>query len=134
MYVATSTECDIFTGAAPSYRMGHDFIGSVEVPDPSERPSGILKALDPLTGTVKWEFKYFSSPNGGGLSTAGGVVFAGDSDGNFIAVDAQTGQDLWNVQLGAAIYSTAVTYQVDGKQYVVIPAGSTLFAFAISEH
>ena len=132
LYVATSTECDIFTGAAQSYRMGHDFIGSVEVPDPIERPSGILKALDPLTGTQKWEFKYFSSPNGGGLSTAGGVVFAGDSDGNFIALDAQTGQDLWHVQLGAAIYSTAVTYQVDGRQYVVIPAGSALFAFAVS--
>jgi alcohol dehydrogenase (cytochrome c) len=133
LYVATSTECDIFTGAAPQYRVGHDFIGSVEVPDPIERPSGALKALDPFTGTEKWEFKYFSSPNGGALSTGGGLIFAGESDGNFIALDARTGQHLWHVQLGAAIYSTAVTYQVDGKQYVVIPAGSALFAFAVSE-
>jgi alcohol dehydrogenase (cytochrome c) len=134
LYVATSTECDIFTGAAQSYRVGHDFVGSVVVPDPIVRPSGALKALDPLTGAEKWEFKYFSSPNGGGLSTAGDVVFAGDSDGNFIALHACTGQELWHVQLGAAIYSTAVSYQVDGKQYVVIPAGSGLFAFAVSEH
>ena len=101
------------------------------VPDPIERPSGALKALDPFTGIEKWEFKYFSSPNGGALSTAGGVVFAGESDGNFIALDARTGRDLWHVQLGAAIYSTAITYQLDGQQFVVIPAGSTLFAFAI---
>ena len=60
-------------------------------------------------------------------------MFAGDSDGNFITLDAQTGRDIWHVQLGAAIYSAAVTYQVNGKQYVVIPAGSALFAFAVSE-
>jgi alcohol dehydrogenase (cytochrome c) len=132
LYVATSTECDIFTSAPQPYRAGHDFLGSVYVPDPIERPSGSLKALDPLTGTEKWEFKYFSNPNGGALSTAGGVVFAGESDGNFIALDARTGQHLWHVQLGAAIYSAAVSYQLDGRQYVVIPAGSTLFAFALS--
>ena len=101
--------------------------------DPLERPAGAIKAFDPFTGTEKWEFKYFSAPNGGALSTAGGLVFAGDSDGNFIALDAQTGHDLWHMQLGAAIYSSAVTYQQDGKQYVVIPAGSALFAFALSE-
>jgi alcohol dehydrogenase (cytochrome c) len=131
-YVATSDECDIFTSAPQSYRAGHDFLGSVYVPDPIVRPTGALKALDPSTGAEKWEFKYFSNPNGGALSTAGELVFAGDSDGNFIALDARTGRDLWNVQLGAAIYSTAITYQLDGKQYVIIPAGSALFAFALA--
>jgi alcohol dehydrogenase (cytochrome c) len=133
LYVATSDECDIFTSAPQPYRVGHDFLGSVYVPDPIVRPTGALKAIDPTTGAVKWEFKYFSNPNGGALSTAGGVVFAGESDGNFIALDGRTGKDLWNVQLGAAIYSTAITYRLDGKQYVVIPAGSALFAFAIAQ-
>ena len=102
-------------------------------PIPIVRPTGALKALDPITGAEKWEFKYFSNPNGGALSTAGGLVFAGESDGNFIALDARTGRDLWNVQLGAAIYSTAITYRLDGKQYVVIPAGSALFAFTVGQ-
>lgn len=133
LYVATSTECDIFTGAPPKYRAGHDFIGSIEVPEPLVKPSGGLKALDPFTGQEKWEFKYYTSPNGGALSTAGGIVFAGDSDGNFIALDARTGRDLWHVQLGAAFYTTAVTYQLDGRQYVVIPSGSALFAFALPQ-
>jgi alcohol dehydrogenase (cytochrome c) len=131
LYVATSNECDIFTSAPQKYRAGHDFLGSVYVPDPVMRPTGALKALDPLTGELKWEFPYFSNPNGGALSSAGGVVFAGDSDGNFIVLDARSGRDIWHVQLGAAIYSTAITYQLDGKQYVVIPAGSALFAFAL---
>jgi alcohol dehydrogenase (cytochrome c) len=133
LYVATSDECDIFTSSPQTYRVGHDFLGSVYVPDPVVRPTGALKALDPVTGATKWEFKYFSNPNGGVLSTAGRVVFAGESDGNFIALDGLTGKELWHIQLGAAIYSTAITYQLDGKQYVVIPAGSALFAFAISQ-
>jgi alcohol dehydrogenase (cytochrome c) len=133
LYVATSNECDIFTNAPQKYRAGHDFLGSVYVPDPVERPRGALKAIDPLTGDIKWEFPYFSNPNGGALSTAGGVVFGGDSDGNFIALDAATGHDLWHVQIGAAIYSTAITYQIDGKQYVAIPVGAALFAFSVDQ-
>jgi alcohol dehydrogenase (cytochrome c) len=132
-YVATSTECDIFTNAPQSYRAGHDFLGSIYVPDTTERITGDFRALDPLTGAEKWRFPLFSNPYGGLLSTAGGVVFAGDADGNFIALDAHTGKDLWHIQLGAAVYAAAVTYRLDGKQYVVIPAGSALFAFAVSE-
>ena len=131
LYVATSTECDIFTGAPQPYRAGHDFLGSIYVPAPDERPSGALKAVDPLTGEEKWAFQYFSTPQGGALSTAGGVVFAGDADGNFIALDAVTGHDLWHVQTGAAIYSAAVSYQLDGREYVAIPSGAALFAFAL---
>ena len=114
-YVATSNECDIFTSAPQKYRTGHDFLGSVYVPDPVERPRGALKALDPLSGAIKWEFPYFSNPNGGALSTAGGIVFGGDSDGNFLALDAKNGKDLWHVQLGAAIYSTAICFEMDGR-------------------
>ena len=133
LYVATTNECDVFTSSPQQYRAGHDFLGSIYVPDPKERPSGSLKAFDPLTATEKWEFKYFSNPNAGALSTKGGVVFAGESDGNFIALDAQTGKDLWHVQLGAAVYSAAISYQVEGRQYVVIPAGAALFSFALPQ-
>jgi alcohol dehydrogenase (cytochrome c) len=131
LYVATSTECDVFTSSPQQYRAGHDFLGSVYVPDPLERSRGALQAMDPLTGEKKWEFKYFSSPNGGALATAGNVVFAGDSDGNFIVLDARSGKDLWHIQLGAAIYSTAISCMVDGKQFVILPVGSALFAFAL---
>jgi len=130
LYVATTNECDTFTGAPQQYRAGHDFVGSTYVPDRVVQPSGALKALDPFTGQQAWEFSYFSNPNGGALSTAGGIVFAGDWEGNFIALDAKTGRDVWHIQLGAGINTTAITYQFEGRQYIVIPAGSTLFAFA----
>src|SRR5262249_12294268 len=87
LYVATTQECDVFSAMPQRYRTGHDFIGSVYVPTSDERPSGSIEALDPFTGQTKWRFKYFSAPNGGALTTAGDLVFAGDSDGNFIALD-----------------------------------------------
>ena len=131
LYVAAAEECDIFTNAPQKYHEGHDFLGSVYVPASGEKAWGALRAFDPFTGQRKWEFKYFTPPNGGALSTAGGVVFAGDSDGNFVALDARSGKDLWHIQLGAAIYSSPIAYALNGRQYVVIPAGGTLFAFAL---
>ncbi len=133
LYVATSSECDMFTGATQRFRSGHDFGGSLSVPaEPNTVPTGALLAVDPLTGDRKWEFKYFSNPNGGALSTAGGIVFAGDSSGNFIVLDARTGRDLWHRQLGAGIYTTAITYRLGDVQYVAIPSGSAIFSFALS--
>jgi alcohol dehydrogenase (cytochrome c) len=134
LYVASSEECDIFSAAPQQYHEGHDFLGSVYVPASGEKAGGALRALDPFTGERKWEFKYASPPNGGVLSTAGGVVFAGDSEGNFIALDAHTGKDRWHMQLGAAVYSSPITYVLDGRQYVLIPAGAALFAFALADN
>src|SRR6185437_1111313 len=55
LYVATSTECDVFTGAQQQFRSGHDFGGSLAVPaEPNRVPSGALEAIDPLTGIQKW--------------------------------------------------------------------------------
>lgn len=133
LYVASSVECDTFSAAPQKYHEGHDFIGSIYVPAKGEKTSGAMRAIDPLTGQRKWEFPYFSPPWGGALSTESGLVFAGDSEGNFIAFDAQTGKDLWHIQLGAAIYSSPITYTVAGRQYLAIPAGGALFAFAVPE-
>jgi outer membrane protein assembly factor BamB len=129
--VSVSNECDVFTGGAQTYKPGHDFNGSIYVPASEERVSGAMIALDPFTGQRQWEFKYVNSPNAGALATAGGLVFTGDSSGNFIALDAVSGKDAWHAQLGAAIYGSAVTFDVGGEQYVVIPSGSTLFAFSL---
>jgi alcohol dehydrogenase (cytochrome c) len=65
------------------------------------------------------------------LSTAGGLVFTGDSEGNVIALDASSGKALWHFQMGGAVYAAPMTFAVDGKQYVAIAAGSSLFAFGL---
>lgn len=59
----------------------------------------------------------------GTLATAGGLLFTGDAEGNFLAYDAGGGELLWSFQTGSGIRAAAVTYQLDGVQYVAIPAG-----------
>ena len=65
------------------------------------------------------------------LATAGGVVFSADHDGTFFAADSTTGKKLYEFQTGAAIYAPPTSYLLDGRQYVVMPSGATLTAFAL---
>ncbi len=92
---------------------------------------GVIRAYDPATLTPKWEYALGNITWGGTLSTAGDVVFAGGKDGYFVALDARTGKLLWKAALGGQVNAGAMTYAVDGKQYVAIAAGSALFVFAL---
>jgi alcohol dehydrogenase (cytochrome c) len=65
------------------------------------------------------------------LSTASGLVFAGEQDGNLIAFDARTGKNLWHLQTGAPFYAGPITFMLGGRQYVVVPSGGTLIALAL---
>jgi alcohol dehydrogenase (cytochrome c) len=132
-YVAAREQCDIVTSQPEQFVPGRFHFGSGNEPVPGEKDWGALRAIDPRSGEIKWEFKYYSAPWGAALSTAGGVVFAGDTDGNFIAFDARTGKDLWHFQTGSAIFASPMTYALDGRQYIVIPAGAGLFAFGLPD-
>ena len=66
-------------------------------------------------------------------ATAGGLVFTGDGQGNFIALDADSGRDLWHVPLGASIRTAAISYAVDGRQFITITAGDAIFTFALPQ-
>ncbi len=99
----------------------------------------VLRALDASTGEKKWDVKYTPLPStrmmafgGGVLSTAAGLVFASDDEGNFRAVNSADGRVLWQAQLGASPAGAApMTYMLDGRQWVVTAVGSTLRAFAL---
>jgi alcohol dehydrogenase (cytochrome c) len=80
---------------------------------------------------MKWEWMHPSPTWSGVLSTAGGVVFTGDAEGNFIALDAASGKALWHFQCGASVYSSPMTYAINGKQYVAVAAGTVLFTFGL---
>jgi alcohol dehydrogenase (cytochrome c) len=95
---------------------------------------GALRAIDPSTGDRKWELRYATPSLSGVMSTASGLVFAGDNEGNFMAVDGRAGKPLWHYPTGASIWgAAATTYMLDGRQYVLIPSGTTLVAFALSQ-
>ena len=57
------------------------------------------------------------------LATAGGLVFTGDAEGNFVAHDAGNGDLLWSFQTGSGLRAAPITYRLDGKQYIAIPSG-----------
>jgi alcohol dehydrogenase (cytochrome c) len=68
------------------------------------------------------------------LTTASGLVFSGDSEGNFFAIDSKSGKLLWHYGLGSALHGTSpITYMLDGRQYLLIPAGTTLTAWALPD-
>ena len=92
---------------------------------------GVVRAYDPATLEQKWEFKLGDITWGGTLVTAGDVVFSGGRDGYFLALDARTGALLWKANVGGQINAAAMSYAVNGKQYVAINAGSALFAYAL---
>ena len=131
-YVTAREQCDVFSTAPQPYEAGHAYYGSAYFPNDDAAPFyGALRAIDPDTGKVKWEWKHPSPTWSGVLSTAGGVVFTGDAEGNFIALDAASGKPLWHFQCGASVYSSPMTYAVDGKQYVAVAAGTALFTFGL---
>jgi alcohol dehydrogenase (cytochrome c) len=117
-----------YTGDA-DYHAGNRFLGSAPVGVTNDPGRGIVKALDPLTSETKWEFPLQTTPQSGILSTAGGIVFGGNNEGQFFALDAETGKELWRANTGGVIAAGPVTYSVKGKQLVTIASGSALFTF-----
>lgn len=84
---------------------------------------GSLKAIDPNTGEVKWEYKNDAPLWGGVMTTAGGLVFMGNPEGDFMALDDATGEILWSFQTGSGIVGQPITWEQDGEQYVSIVSG-----------
>ena len=132
-YVPAREECAIYFNSPQKFRPRQWFFGSAFQVKPDEKSWGALRAIDPKTGQIKWEFKHHSPTWGGTLATAGGLVFAGDQEGYLVAFDAKSGKHLWHLQTGSPVAAAPMTYALDGKQYVVIAAGSALFAVALPD-
>jgi alcohol dehydrogenase (cytochrome c) len=130
-YVNANENCDIFSTAPQKYEPGNAFYGSAYIPAEDSPGLGAVRALDPLTGEKKWEFEHYSSTWSGIVSTAGGVMFSGDAQGNFLMIDARTGKDLWHFQTGGEVHSGPIAYAVDGKEYIAVSAGSAMYAFGL---
>ncbi len=99
---------------------------------------GVLKALDYRTGDVRWSHEW---PEGGGsggglggsgiLTTAGKLLFTGDASTNFVAFDPASGKILWHFPTLSSVSNGPMTYELDGKQWVIAGAGDTLYAFTL---
>ena len=105
------------------------------VEDPEAPWQTYVRALDLTTGKLKWEYKQIGSRRYGAglLSTAGGLIFAGDDQGILTALDAKTGKAMWHFNTGRQISASPMTYSFKGKQYIAVAAGSNVLAFALHE-
>ena len=130
-YVATREDGTRFFAGPSRYQPGSLFTGGGPSGIAGLEPTGSIRALDPATVELKWEFPLVSPPWAGLLSTAGGLVFGGSSEGAFYALDDQTGKALWHFQTGGWINANPMSYVAGGTQYVVIPSGRSLIAFSL---
>ncbi len=98
-----------------------------------EEGFGAIRAIDPKTGDKEWDFKMVSYTENGVLSTGGDLVFGGGMEGNFVALNARTGELLWHANLGGPNASGPISYAVNGKQYIVGTGEGCLYAFALPD-
>jgi alcohol dehydrogenase (cytochrome c) len=125
------------------YPQGKLWLGGAFKIIPSEEQWGNVTAVDYHTGKIRWQVKTAQPMIGGILATAGGLVFAGEGNGQFKAYDAETGSALWKFQAGAGVNAPPSSYTVEGKQYIVVGAGgnvqldykrgNSIIAFTIDE-
>jgi alcohol dehydrogenase (cytochrome c) len=107
-----------------TYKKGAAYLGAGFTIKPNyEDHIGSLKAIDPDTGDLVWEYKNDAPLWGGVMTTGGGLVFTGTPEGKFIALDDETGEVLWDFQTGSGIVGQPVTWEMDGEQYVSIVSG-----------
>lgn len=88
--------------------------------------TGVVTALDPATGNIRWRTEVPRPVNGGTLATTGGLVFFGADDGYLRALDDQTGKELWRYDLKRRVGSAPIAYEVAGVEYIAIAAGGSL--------
>jgi PQQ-dependent dehydrogenase (methanol/ethanol family) len=105
------------------YPNGKLWLGGAFKVIPGEQQWGRLVAVNIDSGKIAWAVKTPQPLIGGVLATAGDLVFNGEGNGKFAAYDAKTGKELWSFQCGAGVNAPAVSYTVNGKQYIAVAAG-----------
>jgi alcohol dehydrogenase (cytochrome c) len=115
------SEGDRFTAGGQQYNL------------PMDKYQSAIRAIDPKTGDIRWEYQIQPRSTAGVLATAGDLVFSGSIDGYFYALDAVSGEALWHVAVGARVHSAAMTFAVNGQQYVTIAAGNVVFTFGLRD-
>jgi alcohol dehydrogenase (cytochrome c) len=125
IYVGSVDWCATFKlGAEIVYKPGDLYMGTAHTGDPAEAAKGWVTALDGATGRVLWQLNTPQPVVAGITPTAGGLIFTGDMDGTFYALDKSSGKTLFTTSTGGAIAGGVVTYMVEGKQYVATTSGN----------
>ncbi len=133
LYVVTLEQCDIYYSSSKEPVPDSGFRGTGGAQIPAEPGHLYLRAIDPETAAIRWEQPLPGPARAwpGTVSTAGGLIFSGDDDGNLVALDARTGEDLWHFNMGHMIYASPMTWAIDGNQYVTIANETDIVTFGL---
>ena len=137
LYVVARDRGQGYRSAPVVFEEGRQYIGGAPFPAgeaTAETSQNFVLAIDTVTGEVKWRFPIVRGSFGAGvLATGGGIVFVASASGDLAALDSGSGKPLWFFQTGGTIASSAMSYSVDGEQFVAIAAGNVLYSFALRD-
>ncbi len=135
LYVVTLEQCDVFTSSSKEPEPKKNFAGGGAGAKPKDPGQFFLRAFDPKTGKRVWEYPMTGPAESwaGTVSTAGGVVFFGDDDGQLVGVDARTGKHVWHFNIGEGLLASPISYAVNGKQFVAIASSTSIVSFGLHE-
>ena len=126
LFFTTGIEwCEEVTAQAETPSEGKTFFGGTFklVPTPDKKSGGHLGAYEPLTGKAVWKYEYKYPLLASVLATAGNLIFTGDAEGDFFALDARSGKKLWSFNTGSGHRGSSISYSVNGRQYIATPSG-----------
>ncbi len=126
LYANTMHNSRLIKFVPVEYKMGQRYVGLQNLPAPrtAGEPIAHIDAINPLTGQHAWRTPINDIPlYSAVLATAGGLLFTGKETGEFIALDSDTGKQVWQFQTGSGINAQPITFTHQGRQYVAIQSG-----------
>jgi quinohemoprotein ethanol dehydrogenase len=124
-FVSGTVRTSAFARYGDTYKLGLRYTGGTQAAPIGSAMSGTFTAIGGNTNKIVWQHKtpYRVGQGGGSTTTAGGLVFRGEPDGNFLAINAKTGEELWRFQTGFGADAPPAVYEVNGDEYVAIATG-----------
>lgn len=125
-FIPTIEACQHFVKGISVYSEGAPFMaGTPDTIDAAAgKAYGHVSAVDVATGEIRWRAKDRFPMMAGAVSTASGLVFTGNLEGEALALDAETGEVLWRFRMGGGVRSQPIVFELDGKPHVAIGSGS----------
>ena len=125
LFVGAADRCNTLQAGEPKYVPGGVYFGGRFIIDPPDRHSGWIRGFDPAAGREVWSVHRKDLVLAAVTPTAGGLLLTGDSGGEFLALDARSGELLYHFQTGGPVAGGITSYEAGGRQYIAVPSGSS---------
>jgi alcohol dehydrogenase (cytochrome c) len=125
LFLGAADRCNTIQVAEPKFVAGSVYFGGRFIIDPPDKQSGWIRAFDPVAGREIWSVHRHDIVLASVTPTGGGLLLTGDSGGEFLALNARSGDPLFHFATGGPIAAGVTTYVAGGKQFIAVPSGSS---------